>query len=425
MRYKFIILLTIILGAILFIANEGFALKPDEVLVIANRRVPEGIELAKYYMGTRGVPESNFLMLMVTEKEFCTRIEYNKKIADPVRRFFMKQGSPRKIRCLLIMYGLPLKVAAPIMDPEERKKVKELEDNRAKIESKIGRMVEHDEPELSYYKRELEKINKTLNVRRVRTKSSSLDSEIALVLEKDYSLAGWIANPFYIGYPEYRTEKRRDMVLMVSRLDGPNINIVKRIIDDSIYAEEAGLKGNAYFDARWPYSENRKDGSQKNGYAFYDRAIHKAAKFIQANNILPVIINEKQELFKQDECKQAALYCGWYSLKKYVDSFEWLPGSVGYHIASGECTTLKKKGSQVWCKRMLEEGAAGTIGPVREPYVQAFPIPDLFFKFLTDGYYTLAESYALSNPFWSWQMVLIGDPLYRPFKNIEVEKIRR
>jgi len=53
---------------------------------------------------------------------------------------------------------------------------------------------------------------------------------------------------------------------------------------------------------------------------------------------------------------------------------------------------------------------------VAEPYVQAFPLPQVFFSCLLDGN-TLADCYALSNSFWSWQMVLIGDPLYRPFKN--------
>jgi len=33
-----------------------------------------------------------------------------------------------------------------------------------------------------------------------------------------------------------------------------------------------------------------------------------------------------------------------------------------------------------------------------------------------DGRYTLAECYALSVPFRSWRMVLVGDPLYRPFR---------
>ena len=66
---------------------------------------------------------------------------------------------------------------------------------------------------------------------------------------------------------------------------------------------------------------------------------------------------------------------------------------------------------------MLEKGVAATLGPVAEPYIQAFPMPDLFFPLVVEGRLTLAECYALSNPYWSWQMVLIGDPLYRPFKN--------
>ena len=65
---------------------------------------------------------------------------------------------------------------------------------------------------------------------------------------------------------------------------------------------------------------------------------------------------------------------------------------------------------------MLEKGIAATIGPVAEPYVQAFPVPEVFFSAILKGDLTLAECYALANPFLSWRMVLIGDPLYRPFK---------
>ena len=71
---------------------------------------------------------------------------------------------------------------------------------------------------------------------------------------------------------------------------------------------------------------------------------------------------------------------------------------------------------------MLEEGAAATIGPVYEPFVQAFPPPDLFFSKLTEGFLTLGEVYLISLPFLSWQMVLIGDPLYRPFGSGKGEK---
>jgi uncharacterized protein (TIGR03790 family) len=130
-----------------------------------------------------------------------------------------------------------------------------------------------------------------------------------------------------------------------------------------------------------------------------------------------VHLDQNKELFQPGEAHYAALYCGWYSLGKYVDAFDWQRGAVGYHIASSEATTLKNPASQVWCKRMLEDGVAATIGPVAEPYVQGFPLPDLFFGYLLDGYYTLVESYFLSLPYLSWQMILIGDPLYRPFYN--------
>jgi uncharacterized protein (TIGR03790 family) len=88
---------------------------------------------------------------------------------------------------------------------------------------------------------------------------------------------------------------------------------------------------------------------------------------------------------------------------------------VGYHIASSECGTLKSKTFKGWCLGMLRDGAAAVIGPTDEPYVQAFPIPAMFFSLLVEGQYTLAECYALSVPFRSWRMVLVGDPLYRPF----------
>jgi len=65
-------------------------------------------------------------------------------------------------------------------------------------------------------------------------------------------------------------------------------------------------------------------------------------------------------------------------------------------------------------RRALKENRiAATIGPVGEPYVQAFPVPDIFFKYLTEGYLTLVESYIISLPYLSWKMVLVGDPLYR------------
>jgi uncharacterized protein (TIGR03790 family) len=185
------------------------------------------------------------------------------------------------------------------------------------------------------------------------------------------------------------------------------------MIDDTLSAEKKGLQGTAYFDARWSEPEKR----QTSGYAFYDQSIHRAASLFKQRNIMPVVLNDKQALFQPGDCPDAAIYCGWYSLKKYIDAFEWKPGAIGYHIASFECATLKEHDSHVWCKKMIEKGVVATLGPVAEPYVEAFPPPEIFFNLLIDGRLTLVECFAASNPLLSWKMVLIGDPLYRPFKN--------
>jgi uncharacterized protein (TIGR03790 family) len=113
----------------------------------------------------------------------------------------------------------------------------------------------------------------------------------------------------------------------------------------------------------------------------------------------------------------AALYCGWYSHKKYVDAFQWSKGAVGYHVASSEAVSLHDPKRKYWVKSMIEKGVIASIGPVKEPYLTAFPPPSIFFPLLMSGKYTLVEVFAMTNPFLSWQMILVGDPLYNPFRN--------
>jgi uncharacterized protein (TIGR03790 family) len=104
-------------------------------------------------------------------------------------------------------------------------------------------------------------------------------------------------------------------------------------------------------------------------------------------------------------------------LRKYVDAFDFVPGAVGYHIASFEAVSIKRPNEQGWVRGLLDDGIAATIGPVAEPYLQSFPRPNEFFGLLLTGEYTLAECYAYTVPGTSWMHLLIGDPLYNPFQN--------
>jgi len=65
---------------------------------------------------------------------------------------------------------------------------------------------------------------------------------------------------------------------------------------------------------------------------------------------------------------------------------------------------------------MIEEGVAATLGPVQEPYLSSFPLPDHFFPLLMTGSVPILDVYFRTTPFVSWRQTFIGDPLYNPFK---------
>ncbi len=390
------------------------ALLPEEILLIVNHNSRAGCDLAEYYREVRKIPAENLLNVSMTDKEDCSRTEYEQKLVKPLRDYFTSHPG-KKIRCLLLFYGMPLRVAAPELSDDEWRKVEDLKYSLNQINWRL----EHKKltaEKKQQQQAEAKRLNEQIRTIHQPDQRAAVDSEIALALNTSYPLDRWQPNPYFVGFARQKKQLpfNKDQVLFVSRLDGPSPAIVHRMIDDSLYAEQHGLQGNAWFDARWPLPKKKK----LQGYALYDASIHKAASLTEKMSSLSVHLDEKERLFQPGEAPDAALYCGWYSLAKYVDAFSWQRGAVGYHIASSECTTLRKKGSQVWCKRMLEEGIAATIGPVAEPYVQGFPLPEIFFSFLLDGYYTLAESYFLSLPYLSWQMVLLGDPLYRPFRTL-------
>lgn len=402
-------ILLVVLTLVQATLSGAGALEPAGIVVVANEEVPEGIALARDYMQRRGIPATQLIRVATSTREALSREAFEAEIRDPVHHALLRMPDPTGVQCLVLMYGIPLRVHAPAMTAAEEAAATELERELAALKVRIEQTTADEERErLEANRRDLSEALKTLKNENSR---ASVDSELMLVLCGDQPLAGWLPNPYFPGFQGHESPLTGRILLMVSRLDGPDPASVRRIIDDSLYAEAEGLSGTAYFDARW----KRPTRDDVSGYALYDRAIHMAADAVEHSGRMPVVLDAHSELFEDGDCPNAALYCGWYRLGHYVDAFDWATGAVGFHIASSECVTLKREGSQVWCKRMLEDGVAATIGPVAEPYVQGFPLPDVFFGALLEGRLALAECYLVSLPYLSWQMVLIGDPLYRPF----------
>jgi uncharacterized protein (TIGR03790 family) len=232
--------------------------------------------------------------------------------------------------------------------------------------------------------------------------NASVDSELSMVMYDNYELFRY--QPNLLKGSNFYSETK---TLMVSRLDGPTAEIASSLVDKAI-AGEKGLKGIAYFDAR-----GITDAHSPGSFGYYDKSIRNAAELVRVSGIKTVLDNDEQ-LFTVGQCPQTILYCGWYSLKKYIPSFEFEDGAVGYHIASWEAIDIHDANSTQWVPAMLKAGITATFGAVAEPYLHSFPEPDKFFSELLIGS-CLAEAYYKTKPFNSWQLILIGDPLYKPF----------
>lgn len=374
--------------------------KPENILVVVNRKMAGAEKIARYYMNKRAIPATNIFIVSTTITEIISRNEYNQKLHLPLQNL-LRKPQYQNINSLVLIHGIPLKVRPPKLTKKEMNQL-------TTIQKELDELTSGNQTDPK------KNTEITSRIRRIKKlsgedKRAAVDSELSLVKAGEYGLRGSLKNPHFQHQRKRWSALEKEEVMLVSRLDAPSTKDVYRLIDDSYTVEQEGLQGVGYFDARWQEIASVK----LTAYTRYDSYIHKTAAVV--SNQMDVILNQQEEVFAPQSCPNAALYTGWYSLGSYVDSFSWVRGAVGYHIASGECTTLRNSKVQAWCVQMIQRGVVATIGPVYEPYLQAFPPPDLFFALLIEGK-SLGESYLKSLPSLSWQMVLVGDPLYTPFK---------
>jgi len=425
----------------LCLTSAAHALEKDEILVVYNQTSPGAKELAAYYVAKRDIPAEHVLAIRTVLTERIKRPAYLDTIQKPIKQWIDDSGEYKKIRCILLMRGVPLEIQ-PIEDEKTYRPYAQARDavrpvaaekerllaEKTRLEEEAKRFparaakIDQELQALGAKIAEVEIKLKALEQKRDRAKrafdnvtahtNASVDSELAVMYMPQRRVKGWVANML-----AHRTWKRpgREKLprtFMTCRLDGASDALVRRMIDDAVAVEKTGLRGVAYFDARGMHVA---PGGNVSAYARWDEKVRQAAAMVEKTG-MKTVLDDRGFEFAPDTCPDAAIYCGWYSLAKYVPAFKWARGSVGYHIASAEALTLRDGGKPVWCKRMIDEGIAATFGPVAEPYLQSFPDPSDFFAFLLTGRYTVLEAFWYSKPMNSWKLTLIGDPLYAPFK---------
>jgi uncharacterized protein (TIGR03790 family) len=361
-----------------------------QTVVIANRNVPESIELARYYMAARGIPTNHLCELDLPAGETMARWYYESKLRDPLLEFLRNrklieqikrddanaggEGSWRtvkhQIRYLVSMYGVPLRIA----------------DSRPYVLTRIARFVE--EP--------------------MQHDRASVDSELACLLWDSYEIKGGQSNPYYNLVTWNRNERSQRPVMMAARLDGPEPSVVKRMIDDALLAEKNGLHGRGYVDMR-----NIRDAD----YAIGDFWFKEAAERLSRAGFDVVLDRQEALLPELFPMEDAAIYLGWYAenaagpmMRK---GFSFRPGAIAYHLHSSSAKTLRSK-KDYWAGPLLAAGAAAVMGAVDEPYLNFTPDIQIFADRICTGY-SLGESAYFSMRMVSWQITIVGDPLYRPF----------
>jgi uncharacterized protein (TIGR03790 family) len=355
------------------------------VIILANSTDPDSLRVAAHYAAARGVPVENLVALPMPSGETISWTEFVGEIWQPLQDELVHRGwidaikTPsvdaigRKtyvmighhIAYLVVCRGVPLRIA--------------------------------NDPRL------LSMNAFPAGQSQFRTNQGAVDSELSLLARNGYNINGWVPNPLFRN--EHPTPFDLSDIVKVGRLDGPTLEDAERLVDNALIAERRGLLGRGYVDMGGPAPEG-------------DQWLEAATEQLTALGFDGDVDRAPATLPVTARFDAPVLYFGWYADNLNgpftLPDFAFPPGAIALHIHSFSAHTLRSA-TEGWCGPLVARGVTATMGNVYEPYLQLTHRPDLLLHALARGW-TLGEAAYYALPALSWQSVLIGDPLYRPFR---------
>ncbi len=348
----------------------AWALTPAEVVVVYNADSTRSTQCARAYCAKRAVPASQCVGLRgmgkgqdISRQEFDTRLRYPLMQIAQQRNWRLpatQMKGFKPVLAMVLMPDLPLRIR------------------------------EEQEP------------GKKPGV--LRQNCASVDSELML-LGANYSMNGPLNNPFFQKDASVLSEK--PPVLAVTRIDAPDDATIRCMIQYPAEVERRGLWGWSVVDRGGPYPQG-------------DAWLSAVARLSREKG-LPLFHEESRATLASafPLMLDTAVYFGWYAhpangpfKPETAADFRFAPGAVACHLHSYSGTSVKSPHS--WVGALLQRGAVVTAGNVYEPTLGGTLRFDVFFDRLLKGY-TVAEAALMATPWLSWQGVVLGDPLYRPF----------
>jgi uncharacterized protein (TIGR03790 family) len=361
-------------------------ISPESVAVLYNRAVPESRKLAEMYRDARGIPAENLIGLDMPVAADISREDFEKWLLKPLRwefedRHWWKRQkdaggvtlpTANRIRVLVTMRGVPLRIQA-LPKPAPKPGAPSVPPNPQ------NPVAGHDE--------------------------ASVDSELAMFGVEGVPVDGVLQNKFFKSEKPI-ADANLPFLVLTARIDAPSYATCERMIRDAAEAEKTGLWGRAYVDIANKFPQ----GDQ------WLEAVVKAG----AEAGIPTVVDRFNDtLPKNYPMTDAALYYGWYDWNVsgpfLNDRFQFRKGAVAMHLHSFSAEQLSNGGKN-WSGALLEKGATATIGNVYEPYLHLTHDFSILHQKLLAGY-SFGEACWMAMPVTSWQGVVLGDPLYRPFRH--------
>lgn len=360
----------------LLLAAVASALTPQQVVVVYNEKSPLSKKAAFRYAEVRNIPQENMVGLRLSANNL-SRENYSRLVEKPLLKIAGERewrlssavslGGKKDIYALLLMPDCPLMVGKIPGNQKENPQLRS---------------------------------------------SATLDAELAL-LGARYQLHGTIPNPSFEGSRQFC--ETPPAALSVCRIDAPDEETIMRMIEEPAQVERQGLWGWVVVDNGGPYTMG--DDWIREVAALAQRAwqplFHESSRKTLATNF-PMM-------------QGVAAYFGWYAYPANgpfsataPESFRFLPGAIAFHLHSYSCSSPKN--AKIWVGALLKRGAAVSAGNASEPYLHATIHPDIFYNRLLRGY-TVAEAALQATPYLSWQNLVLGDPLYRPFAARTVNRV--
>ncbi|MCH7224936.1 TIGR03790 family protein [Haloferula sp. A504] len=356
--------------------------RPATVAVIYNSGVEGSEKLARLYAEKRDIPAENLIGLPLPDKEEISRDEYDSLLREPLagifdeRRWWRRVRDPKgnpalqstKIRILVCMRGVP---------------------------SRIKHAFPKNENGAPPTQQQM-----------MATASAAVDSELAMLENEGLPLEGPLNNPYFKS--DAPVAEAEPPILLVGRIDAHSFAVCERMIEDAVEVEKTGLWGFAVVDLA-------------NKIAQGDGWMRTAATTLDGQGIPTLVDRFNETLPVNFPLDDTAYYLGWYDWNvsgPFVKpGFKFKRGAVAVHLHSFSAATLRDP-NKTWCAPLLARGAAATVGNVYEPFLHLTHHLDILTDRLLDGH-TLVEAAYMAAPAVSWQAVVLGDPLYRPFVRID------